>query len=213
MNARSAPSPIAAVIAAAGRSRRMGQPKQLLPWREGTVIQAVVENLAAASVAPILCVVGHRAEEMRAALRTTAADIVYNPAYEQSEMLASYQAGIAQLETSRSAIAGALFALSDQPHIPTPVIRRVVEAARHMPEVIVIPSYRMRRGHPIYLPKRLWPELLALPTAATLRSLINRHAGAIHYVQSDTDAILTDIDTPDDYARLRDEAAAGGGAE
>lgn len=211
MDARSAPGPIAAVIAAAGRSRRMGKPKQLLPWREGTVIEAVVENLAAASVAPIVCVVGHRADEMRAALRTSAADIVYNPAYELSEMLASYQAGVAQLETARRAIAGALFALSDQPHIPASVIRRVVEAAHHRPEAIVIPSYRMRRGHPIYLPNRLWPELLALPTDATLRSLINRHAGAIRYVQCDTDAILTDIDTPDDYARLKDETMPGSG--
>ena len=153
-------TPIPAIVAAAGMSRRMGEPKQLLPWGEGTVIEAVVNTLAAAGVEPVVCVVGHQAAQMRAALRTTPALIVYNSAYAHGEMLSSYQAGIQWLIEQGNRASGLLLALSDQPHLPIEVVRDVCTAARTQPDAIVIPSHEMRRGHPIYLPRRFWLEVL-----------------------------------------------------
>lgn len=199
--------PIAAVIAAAGRSTRMGRPKQLLPWGDSTVLATVACNLAAAGAAPVVCVVGHRAAEMTATLAglpdtSDTFRLIQNAEYLHGEMLSSYRAGIAALLADAAPYAGTLLALGDQPHIPVPIIRQVLSHAQTHPDVLAIPSYTMRRGHPFYLPRGLWPELLALGIDDTLRTLLRRHDTLIRYVDVNTDAILRDIDTPADYQAL-----------
>lgn len=201
---------IAAIVAAAGFSRRMGQFKQLLPWGKSTVIRTVVDNLCAAGAAPVVCVSGHRASEVAAALEGSPAQMVANPEYATGEMLTSYQAGVTALHSSQFTLhnpplSGALLALADQPHIPVRVISQVIAQARSTPEQIIIPSHAMRRGHPIYLPCRLWPELLALPADASLRDLLGHHLSAIVYVDVDTDAIRRDMDAWGEYEQLRGE--------
>jgi molybdenum cofactor cytidylyltransferase len=202
---------IAAVVAAAGRSTRMGEPKQLLPWGNRTVLGTVVHNLAAAGASPVLCVVGHRADEMAAALGDAPAHLLRNPDYLLGEMLSSYQTGIRYLQSQATPVTdlslGTLLALGDQPHIPLDVIRQVIAQARATPDHIVIPSYEMRRGHPFFLPTRLWPELLALTYEETLRTLVQRHQSSIIYVNVSSDAILRDIDTPADYQALSSKNA------
>lgn len=197
---------VAAVIAAAGRSRRMGEPKQLLPWANSTVIATVVENLTAAGATPILCVTGHRHEEIASALTATTAELHYNEAYATTDMLCSYQTGLSAL-MERSAT-GAILALGDQPHIPIAILSSIVQQAMATPEQIVIPSYNMRRGHPFYIPRRLWQEIIALSQDETLRTVMNRHSAAIIYVNVDNDAILRDMDTPEAYAELRAHSQA-----
>jgi molybdenum cofactor cytidylyltransferase len=202
---------VAAVVAAAGRSLRMGQAKQLLPWGNSTVIATVVSKLHSAGAEPVVCVVGHRAEEMRAALQASPAVIVENRAYVELEMLRSYQEGIrflqerwpANQEDTSVQLAGALLALGDQPHLPVEVIAAIIAQAAQTPDRLVIPSYQMRRGHPFFVPATLWPELLDIPEGGTLRDLVRRRHHAIVYVETDTDAILRDIDTPADYDQLR----------
>jgi molybdenum cofactor cytidylyltransferase len=195
--------PIAAVIAAAGRSRRMGEPKQLLPWGSSTVIATVVANLHAAGAAPILCVTGHRHTDIASALTATAAEVLYNEAYATTDMLCSYQTGLRSL--ADSAAVGVVLALGDQPHVPIAVLRQIIEQARSTPDQIVIPSYEMRRGHPFYMPRRLWAAIVALPPDATLRTVVNQQADAIVYVNVADDAILRDMDTPEAYAALHAE--------
>jgi molybdenum cofactor cytidylyltransferase len=180
----------------------MGEPKQLLPWGTSTVLGTVVDNLAAAGAAPVVCVLGHRAAEMAAVLDGLPVQLVENPGFLAGEMLSSYQAGLRDLTAAGAAVAGALLALGDQPHIPVSLIRAVIAQAQAAPAAIVIPSYAMRRGHPFFLPLRLWPELLALGGEETLRTLLRRHEAAIQYVEVATDAILRDIDTPADYRSL-----------
>ncbi len=197
----SSASKVAAVIAAAGQSRRMGAPKQLLPWGESTVIATVVQNLSAAGAEPVICVVGHRQDDVRAALQATPAEIVFNPDYASGEMLSSYQAGIGALV--KTACVGALIALGDQPQIDSALIRQVIEQALNTPRCLVIPSYNMRRGHPFYVPRQLWAALLALKGEETLRTLLVRHAEDIVYVNVANDAILRDMDTPTDYTNLK----------
>lgn len=201
--AQSSGASIAAVIAAAGRSQRMGQPKQLLPWQGSTVLATVVTTLYAGGADPVLCVVGHRADAMAAAVAHTPARIVVNPDYLEGEMFSSYRAGLASLLAAATPPAlGALLALGDQPHIPVAVIQAIIAQARRTPDCVVMPSFQMRRGHPIFLPVHLWAELLALPPDATLRDLFRPRQAEIAYVNVDTDAILRDLDTPADYAAL-----------
>lgn len=198
----SSPGHVAAVVAAAGRSTRMGEPKQLLPWGERTVLATVAFNLAEAGAQPVLCVVGHRAEEMATALGDAPAQLLNNPDYLAGEMLSSYQAGVRHLLASPDRHIGTLLALGDQPHVPIEVILQVIEHAYQTPDLIVIPSYEKRRGHPFYVPASIWAELLLLSYEESLRTLLQRHQPLITYVNVDTDAILRDMDTPAEYQAL-----------
>lgn len=201
------PVPIAAIIAAAGQSRRMGEPKQLLPWGDSTVIATVVTNLTMAGAQPVLCVIGHRHADIASALTATMAQIVYNESYATADMLCSYQMGIRALHDG-SAV-GTLLALGDQPHISVAILQQIVAQAQMEPDAIVIPSYNMRRGHPFYLPRRFWAEVVALDREETLRTVVNHHADAIDYVNVDSDSILRDMDTPDAYTTLQTEWKLG----
>ncbi|MEM7128969.1 MAG: nucleotidyltransferase family protein [Chloroflexota bacterium] len=208
--------PIGAVIAAAGQSRRMGQPKQLLPWGERTVIEAVVEKLEAAGVSPIVCVVGRRGAEIEQALATTSAYVIHNSLYKSTEMLYSFQMGIAYLGELIAApsspstdsgridpeLTGTLLSLGDQPHIPLSILRQICTQIQKVPEKIVIPSHQMRRGHPFFIPRMLWPQVTSLGQEESLRSLLQTHTELIEYVNLNSDAILADMDTPEDYAVL-----------
>lgn len=210
----SAPTQLAAVIAAAGLSRRMGEPKQLLPWGDVTVIETMVRNLAVSGAAPVLCVVGHERERVGAAAREAGALIVQNRGYRQHDLLSSYQAGVDWLsKAANGGISGALLSLGDQPHVSPAIISQIVTQASKHPHAIVIPSHHMRRGHPIVLPRRLWPELLTLEGDDILRTLINRHVSNIIYVNIKQESILYDLDTPAEYSRLKQVYAPGKQAE
>jgi len=192
---------IAAVIAAAGQSRRMGEPKQLLPWGASTVIGTVVGNLLAAGARPVICVTGHQHGPIGEALADLPVQLVYNAAYATSEMLTSYQLGLQALATTNCR--GALLALGDQPHLGLAELQTIITQAQATPDQLVIPSHNNRRGHPIYLPRERWAELLALDESASLRTVIAQHSSEIVYVLVDTAAILRDMDTPAEYQALR----------
>lgn len=186
---------------AAGRSTRMGgpTPKQLLPWGAHTVIEQVVTTLLQAGFAAeaITVVTGHRREQVEAAVARLGVRCVHNPAYAEADMLSSIQAGLRSLPGECQ---GALLVLADQPQMQVQTVRQVVEAFRVSGgQALVIPSYQMRRGHPILLPARLWPEVLALSADASLRAVVQRHADEIRYVVVDTPTVLADMDTPEDY--------------
>lgn len=196
---------VAAVVAAAGFSSRMGQFKPLLPWRRGTVIGAVAEGLAKGGASPVLVVTGHRGDEIGRGLAGGPAEVVFNADYSDGEMLRSYQVGIEALGTSELKILGALLALGDQPHIPVGVVRQIVERARAEPGAIVVPSYKRRRGHPVYLPAWAFCALLTLEAGQTLRDLMGEYHDAIVYETVDSDCVRRDMDVPAEYEALRSE--------
>jgi molybdenum cofactor cytidylyltransferase len=187
---------IAAIVLAAGLSKRMGRFKLLLPWGERTVIGQVVAALESARFSQIVVVTGHRAGEVEAALAGTAARMAFNPDYASGEMLSSIQAG---LRAVGECVEAALLCLGDQPQIETATVQAVLAAGQESEwERIVIPSYRMRGGHPILLPAWLWPEIIAC--AGTLRDVMAAHRDQTHYVAVDTPTVLADLDTPEEYA-------------
>lgn len=204
---------VAAIIAAAGLSTRMGEPKQLLPWGDGTVLSTIIENLGRGGANPVICVVGHRSKEIANSIVHTDAITITNLAFREGEMLSSLQAGIQHIMDklepgSNLRFPGVLLSLGDQPQLPVPVVESIIAQADITPEAIIIPSFEMRRGHPIYLPRRFWKELQQLNHNQSLRVLLNRHTSAITYVNVHTDAILRDIDTPEEYATLRQKSCS-----
>ena len=190
---------IAGMVLAAGRSTRMGRLKPLLPWGQRTVIEQVVTTLLGTSLSDVLVVTGHEHDALTAVLQAYPLRIVFNPDYAAGEMISSIQTGLRALGQTVEAV---LIAVGDQPRIQAATIETVIAAWRHgPPERIIIPSYQMRRGHPICLPRAVWPAVLALSWQDSLRSLWQSLAGQIEHVTLDSPTILSDMDTPDDYLR------------
>lgn len=196
---------IAAVVAAAGFSSRMGRFKPLLPWRRGSVIEAVVAGLTGGGAAPVYVVTGHRGSEIAERLTAGAAVAVPNPDYRKNEMLRSYQVGIEALCRDAGPVQGALLALGDQPHIPAAVVRQIIDKARAVPAAVVVPSYMRRRGHPVYLPQRQFSRLLRLESGRSLRDLLAALEEEIVYEAVESDCIRRDMDVPAEYESLRAE--------
>ncbi len=190
---------ISAIVLAAGMARRMGRPKLLLPFGDELVIQHVARSVAAADVDETVVVVGYRRAEMETALSDLPVRVAFNLDYAQGEMLSSIQAG---LRAASPAATAALVVLGDQPEVSTAVLNQIIATLRRAGDRICLPVYEGRRGHPIGLPRRFWPEVLALSRDASLRDVIRRHQAEIVEVAVADDAVLADMDTPEDYARI-----------
>ena len=190
---------ITALILAAGQSRRMGQPKMLLPWGGTTVLGQVIHIFKAASVEDILVVTGGAREQVEA-LVGASARTVFNPSFAEGEMLSSIQVGLAELKPRAEAV---LIGLGDQPQVQERSVRLVVEEYTNSKASLVVPSFQMRRGHPWLATRRHWDEILHMDPGDTLRDFLNRHATDICYVEVNDPGILKDLDTPDDYLKSR----------
>jgi molybdenum cofactor cytidylyltransferase len=195
-------SSVFALILAAGQSKRMGQPKVLLPWGKSTVLQTVVSAFRAADVDEIIVVTGALHEEI-SALIGGAAQAVFNSEYASGEMLSSIQRGLRYMLSEKAKAEGVLIGLGDQPQVQTQSVEAVSAAFRQGGAGLVVPSYQKRRGHPWLAARPLWEPLLALGPSQTPRDFLNAHADQIHYVDVDTPSILADLDTPEEYQKSK----------
>jgi molybdenum cofactor cytidylyltransferase len=191
---------IAAIILAAGQSRRMGQPKMLLPWGKLTVIEYVVVTFLNAGIEEIVVITGGARERVEKRIARYPVRGIYNKDYVNGEMLSSLQYGLRAMSHQ---VQAALIGLGDQPQVQERSVRSVCEAYLEKKPSLVVPSFQMRRGHPWLVARPLWDELLQMKPPASPRDFLNRHADEIHYVEVDTPSILADLDTPEDYKRSR----------
>jgi molybdenum cofactor cytidylyltransferase len=192
------PSPfISGILLAAGLSSRMGEPKQLLPFGESTIVETVVDSMLGAKFNEVIVVVGHCGAQVRAQLGTRPVRIVFNSDYREG-MLTSAQTGIRTLQGNEA------FALMlvDQPFITSDLIDQVVSAYTQTNKGIALPSYNYKRGHPVIFHQRYAREILALDAeSGGVRTLFKKYDDDIHYVTVDTDRVLRDIDYREDYER------------
>lgn len=194
------PLKIGAVVLAAGQSRRMGQPKMVLPWGQTTVIARVAEVLLEAGLAEVIVVTGGNHTDVETALQRLPVQTILNPQYTDNDMLRSLQVGLGMHHEN---IQATLVALGDQPQIEIDTVRTMAEAYHETGSPLIVPSFNNRRGHPWLLSRTFWPDVLALHPPATLRDFLNQHRDQIHYLTLATPSILKDLDTPADYDRER----------
>jgi molybdenum cofactor cytidylyltransferase len=190
---------ITAIILAAGESKRMGQPKMLLPWSKSTVLQSVIATIQAAGVNDVLVVTGGARNQVEA-LVGRSAQTIFNEKYAEGEMLSSIQVGLTAKMREASA---ALICLGDQPQIQERSVRRVCDAFSRSKSNIVVPSYQMKRGHPWLVARALWDELLAMKPPQTPHDFLVAHAKKIEYVIVETSTVMEDLDTPEDYLKFK----------
>ncbi|HEU5200077.1 MAG TPA: molybdenum cofactor cytidylyltransferase [Ktedonobacterales bacterium] len=189
---------IAALILAAGQSSRMGQHKMLLPLLGKPLLLHAVDHALAAGFDEIVVVVGHHANDVRAALAGQRVRIVENPDYQQGQST-SVRAGIAALAPAAEAV---IILLGDQPLVTSAILKRLLQAWQRSGKPIVAPFYNGQRGNPVLFARALFPELLNVSGDQGGREVLQRHAGEIEPVQMEDANAAEDVDTWQDYQAL-----------
>ena len=193
--------PVAAVILAAGESRRMGQPKLLLPWRDGCVLDAVLAAVSAAPFDDAVLVSGAYRERVEEVAAYHGIRCVFNPDYASGQST-SLIAGLNALPDDTAAA----FILADQPGLNDALLRRLIEAYRQSGAPILQPrTLQGRVGHPVLFAPALFAELRALSGDVGGRPVLQAHKNEIRYLLADDDGIWQDLDTPEEYRLLRGE--------
>jgi molybdenum cofactor cytidylyltransferase len=185
---------VAAVILAAGESRRMGRFKLLLPWRGRPVLDHVLRAVRASKVHHRILVLGHQAGAVRAALDLDGFTVCENPDYPAGQST-SMQAGLAAAPAECS---GFLFLLGDQPAITPGFINAMSSLHGVEPDRILVPTVAGRRTSPVLFPVRLRDALLAVRGDQGGRPVLDAHPDLILPVPVDDPDLLRDLDAPSD---------------
>lgn len=188
------PREIGAVILAAGRSRRMGREKALLPFGPSTAIERILAALAGAGVSRVVVVTRADLAPAIAAGRPAGAEIVVNP-QPDGEMLDSIRLGARELASSLEAF---FVWPVDHPAVAGTTIAALVAVADR--RLAAIPTHGDRRGHPALVGMDLKEELLALPAGLGLRELWRSRAESVREIPVPDPGVVANVDTPEGYA-------------
>ena len=191
---------LSAILLAAGESKRMGEPKQLMPLGSSTVVEQAIDNLLNSAVNEVIVVLGYKAEEITETIADKPVKIMFNPNYRQG-MSTSIIAGFVLADRQAQAV---MLALGDQPLVDSQTINRLIDEFYNHDKGIAVPTYQGRRGHPTIFAIKYKPELLKLEGDIGGRQIIQYHADDILEVAVDSESVITDIDTRDDYQSQMD---------
>jgi molybdenum cofactor cytidylyltransferase len=190
---------ISAIILAAGRSRRMGAQKLLLPLAGKPLIARIVDEVLESPVDEVLVVTGRDGQRIAKALEGREVRLVPNPDVE-SEMLGSVRRGLTAVAADSEAV---LVVLGDQAGISGLVVTELVRAFRSGGRGIVVPTFDRKRGHPILFSASYGEEVLREYDEVGLRGLLQAHPEDVAEIPVSTREVIEDIDVPEDYRRMR----------
>ncbi len=186
-----------AIILAAGESRRMGQPKQLLPFGDKTMLECVIDAFQTPRVDEIRVVLGYKADEIAAKIAHTSCKIVKNDRYPLG-MFTSMQAGLRDLPKKTKIV---MLGICDQPRLKQETVETLIEKFESERHKILIPSYNGRQGHPPLLRAEYAKEILAMDESMTLKHFYGEHADDIKRLVVKDEGVLIDIDDRETYER------------
>ena len=184
---------VAALVLAAGSSRRMGGANKLLQPVGGIAMLRRAVNAALASrCTSVLVVTGADADAAQACLAGLEVQFAHNPDH-ASGMASSLRCGLAALPADADA---AVVLLADMPWIDGGHVDRLLAAFDPRQPKIVAPVKEGRRGNPILWPREYFAEMMAVEGDVGAREVLQRHASQVEAVAFDDDAIFADVDTP-----------------
>ncbi len=196
----SKPAFVSGIVLAAGRSSRLGRPKQLLSLGGEPVLRHVIRRALHSRLAEVIVVLGYEAEQIVRAVGVLGQRTVVNPEYAKGQST-SVRAGLAAVDPRADA---AIFLLGDQPGIEPSLIDRLIERFESTGALIVQPAYEGRPGNPVLFARSLFPELASIGGDEGARSLVRRRRRDVVLVPLNYPAPL-DIDTEDDYRLVASE--------
>jgi molybdenum cofactor cytidylyltransferase len=188
---------IAAIVLAAGQSRRMGRNKLLIEIDGAAMVERAVDAALASSAGPVITVLGHEAASIRARLNGRNVTLVENPDYEQG-LSTSLKRGIAALPDNAD---GIIVCLADMPGIDARLIDRLIAAFNPVEgREIIAPSHNGKRGNPVLWGSRFLPELANVTGDSGAKHLLGVYPEYLVEIEGEDDGVLTDLDTPEALA-------------
>ncbi len=186
---------IAAILLAAGQSKRMGSNKQLLSLSGKPFIRHCLDNLLEGGLHDIVVVLGPTGQEIEPVIADLPVSIAWNTA-EESDMADSVRIGLGALPEH---ITGVLVCLGDHPLVTAATVKHIITSCTPHPDKIIIPVFNGKKGHPTFFPRAVIEEIF---TVATLRDIIHQDAERIALVDISDPGVTVDIDTPEDFQRI-----------
>ena len=190
---------VTGVVAAAGLSSRMGDFKPLLPCGNSTIIQTAIACLQQAGARPIIVVVGHRGGEIETLVsKMDGVRVLYNPNYQNGDMLESIQLGLAQVSGCEAA-----FVLpGDMPAISQKTFELVRLGMLETGASVVFPTLEGRPKHPPLIHKDCFQAICDFMQEGGLRAALSQFRDKTQYVAVDDFGCTLDADTPEQYREL-----------
>jgi molybdenum cofactor cytidylyltransferase len=197
---------VSGLILAAGSSRRLGQPKQLLPY-QGTILLdwTLAQAEAAQGLDEVIVVLGQAADAIRPRLRATRAQVLISASFAEG-CSGSYKTGMGALDPRADAV---MILLGDQPGVDTTIINQVAQDWRAQGGSIALTSYRGHPGHPMVFAGTLFERLLQLQGDKAAWKILDAHPEWVRHVELDR-AFPEDVDTWQDYEALLRQTTAPG---
>jgi CTP:molybdopterin cytidylyltransferase MocA len=194
------PMPVAAIVLAAGASRRLGQPKQLLMLGSETLLERVLRLAGEAGATPVIVVLGAHSEQIRAGVPFVHAVPVLNSAWEQG-MASSIHTALDALDTCAPQDSGVLILSCDQPRLTANHLRAMLESFAAQPApTIVASAYAGVLGIPAVFPRKAFADLRALRGDRGARALLTQPPFPLISLPFPGGEI--DIDVPTDLVQL-----------
>lgn len=197
---------ISAVVLAAGLSTRMGgRTKALLPIDDrDTFVTRIVRTFHEAGISDVAVIVGHEAALVESVVAASGlrAQVVLNEAYQQGQ-ITSVIAGIDAVE--RSGADAMLLALVDAPLFSASTVQALAQRFSETGAPVVRAVRGLEHGHPVLIARALFDDIRRADPVHGAKPIVRAHASQEGDVPVDDDGAFVDVDTPDDYERLRDQ--------
>ncbi|MDY6861687.1 MAG: nucleotidyltransferase family protein [Thermodesulfobacteriota bacterium] len=190
---------ISAIILAAGESKRMGRPKQLLSLGNQTVIQRVVDNFVNSKVDEVIVVLGFCWKEIEFSIQNKPIKTVLNKAYSNG-MSSSIRKGLSSLSRESDAF---FIALGDQPLIKKDLINMLIEKFENSKKGIIVPVFKGRRGHPVLFSSRYKKDFNILKGDEGGKRILYSNNEDILEAEVETETVLFDMDEKKDYEYIK----------
>lgn len=187
---------VAAIILAAGSSRRMGDVNKLLmEWRGKTILSHVVGTSLKSVACETIVVTGHENEAIARELAGYDVRLIHNPRFDEG-LSTSLIAGIKALGAE---VAGAAILLADMPDLKMETLNALINAFEEAGEPsICAPVCGARRGNPVTWPREFFPDILQLSGDRGARDLMATYKDRVQEVGVEDNGVLMDFDSPDD---------------
>ena len=186
---------INAVVLAAGASKRMGKPKPLLRFRDGTFLEQIVAVLRLSDADRITVVLGAEADAIRKTVDLSGVNVVINKDFQRGQLSSL----IAAIKTTPPQTQAILVCLADMPFITAEVVDEIISKFKETNVPIIVPVLNKIRGHPTLFARSLFNELLNAPQEQGARFVLYSNEQRILELQTSESGILIGIDTPDEY--------------
>lgn len=186
----------ATLILAAGKSSRMGSPKQLLPYKTTTLLGWTVEQALQSKTNAVFCVIGANATPIKKSIEKYPIEIIFNANFNNG-LSTSIVAGINYLKNKK--FDTVLILLADQPNVTAHYLNELITASKENKTKIIASTYNESVGVPAVFPKQYFQQLLKLSGDTGAKKILEKHQKEIISIKPIN---LIDIDTVNEYRNL-----------